>query len=506
MDRRAIIRRQQMKTLVIPTRVPSSRARLGCARPPWQSVLAAALLGVLSAGFGWPASQAAPRLKVSENRRFLVYEDGRPFFYLADTAWELFHRLNREEADRYLGDRASKRFTVIQAVALAELDGLNDPNPYGHRPLVALDPTRPDVTPGPDNDYWDHVDYIIDRAESLGLTVGLLPTWGDKWNKKWGVGPEIFTPANAEIYGAWLGQRYRDRAIIWILGGDRPVETDGHRAIMGAMAKGLRQGDGGRHLMTFHPTGGQASSKWFHGEGWLDFNMWQNGHGAEVPVWERIGEDYARQPVKPVMDGEPIYEDHPIGFNPKEKGYSTAIEPRRFLYWDLFAGAHGHTYGNHAVWQMYAPRRKPVNGPLLPWYEAIQAPGAGQMQHARALLESRPFLSRIPDPSLIVAASVNFAVPGAGLKRLQATRCAQGTYGMVYVPAGRAFTVDLEKLSGTELRAWWFNPRDGRAEKSGEFPRRGTRVFTPPQPGDDLDWVLVLDDVSQDFPPPGALR
>src|SRR5438093_1563944 len=76
------------------------------------------------------AAERLPRLKVSENKRFLVREDGSPFFYLGDTAWELFHRLRREEAERYLKDRAAKGFTVIQAVVLAELDGLHDPNPY----------------------------------------------------------------------------------------------------------------------------------------------------------------------------------------------------------------------------------------------------------------------------------------------------------------------------------------------------------------------------------------
>ena len=84
-------------------------------------------------------------LRIAENRRFIVHQDGTPFFYLGDTAWEFFHRLNREEAEQYLKDRASKGFTVIQAVALAELDGLNDPNPYGHRPLIDNDPARPDV-------------------------------------------------------------------------------------------------------------------------------------------------------------------------------------------------------------------------------------------------------------------------------------------------------------------------------------------------------------------------
>jgi hypothetical protein len=123
-----------------------------------------------------PADAAPPRLKVSENRRFLVYEDGRPFFYLGDTAWELFHRLNREEAERYLQDRTRKGFTVIQAVALAELDGLGDPNPYGHLPLLDNDPSRPDVKEGPANDYWDHVDFVVQRANALGLYVGFLPT------------------------------------------------------------------------------------------------------------------------------------------------------------------------------------------------------------------------------------------------------------------------------------------------------------------------------------------
>src|SRR6476661_8637517 len=76
-----------------------------------------------------------PALKVSDNHRYLVDADGKPFFYLADTAWELFHRQTREDAAAYLKDRAAKRFNVIQAVVLAEFDGLTAPNAYGHLPL-----------------------------------------------------------------------------------------------------------------------------------------------------------------------------------------------------------------------------------------------------------------------------------------------------------------------------------------------------------------------------------
>ncbi len=122
--------------------------------------------------------------------------DGEPFFYLGDTAWGLFHRLDREDAALLLQDRAAKRFTVIQAVVLTETcEGLTVPNAYGHLPLLDNDPTRPNEA------YFEHVDAIVAQAEALGLTIGMLPTWGGKWNKKWGVGPEIFTPANALTYG-----------------------------------------------------------------------------------------------------------------------------------------------------------------------------------------------------------------------------------------------------------------------------------------------------------------
>jgi hypothetical protein len=455
-----------------------------------------------------PATGAPlPRLKVSENRRFLVYEDGRPFFYLGDTAWELFHRLNREEAMRYLEDRARKGFTVIQAVALAELDGLTDPNPYGHLPLRSNDPAQPDDRDGPGNDYWDHVDLVVDKANSLGLYVGFLPTWGDKWNKKWGRGPEIFTVQNAAAYGEWLGRRYRDAGVIWILGGDRPVETEAHREIIRAMARGLRKGDDGVHLITLHPTGGEGSSTYFHGEEWLDFNMRQNGHVTEFTGrYDKTRADYDRTPVKPVLDGEPIYEDHPVSFKAPELGHSIAADVRRPFYWDLFSGACGHTYGHHSVWQMWAPPRNPINNPLMPWFEAIDQPGAGQMQHGRRLLASRPFLTRVPDDTVVVTDRVPTSVPGAGRYRYVATRDAEGRYAMVYAPVGRPFKVRMSAIAGVRVEAWWFSPRDGKAALIGEFTNEGERTFAPPDSGEALDWVLVLDDAARGYGPPGEAK
>jgi len=431
------------------------------------------------------------RLRVSDNQRFLVHEDdGSPFFYLGDTAWELFHRLDRDEADRYLLDRAQKGFTVIQAVVLAELDGLNDPNPYGHVPLHDNDPARPNEA------YFAHVDDIVNRAASLGLTVGMLPTWGDKWHRQPGDGAGIFTPDNAHAYGEFLGRRYADKPLLWILGGDRSVEDDRHRAILRSMADGLRAGDGGTHLRTFHPRGGQTSAQNFHEDDWLDFNMWQSGHGRNRDNYNCITSDYERTPTKPCMDAEPGYEDHPAGFN-LDNGYLDDYDCRKSLYGALFAGAHGHTYGCHPIWQFWQPDRKPLSFCRRPWYHALHLPGSAQMQHAKNLLLSRPFLSRVPDQSLLVSEA------GEGTHHVRATRDADGSYALVYLPSGKPATLDLDKLAGDTLAVHWFDPRTGVAHRAETVSGKGPREFTPPSGGP--DWVLVLDAAAdRKFPVPGA--
>lgn len=431
-------------------------------------------------------------LSVSPNHRFLQYADGRPFFYLADTAWELFHRLDREEATHYLETRARQGFTVIQAVALAELDGLRAPNAYGRLPLLDENPATPDEAPG---GYWEHVDFIVRAANRLGLFIGMLPTWGDKWNQAWGKGPEVFTPDNARAYGRWLGARYRDADLLWILGGDRPVETDAHRAIVESLAAGLREGDGGAHLRTFHPAGGRGSSEWFHDAPWLDFHMRQNGHVAGYPRYAKTREDYDRTPPKPVLDGEPLYEGHPIDFHPDDNGHSVAADVRRPLYWDLFGGACGHTYGHHSVWQMFDPAKsEPRNRPLCSWREALDAPGARQMAHARRLLESLPYFTRVPDDSVLVPDPHPSVVPGAGDRRFAATRDADGAYLLVYAPVGVPFQVRLDTLRAPVCRARWMDPRTGEFLDIGRIPaREGPRTFLSPTPGELLDWVLVLE-------------
>ena len=292
---------------------------------------------------------------------------------------------------------------------------------------------------------------------------------------------------------------------MWILGGDRSIENEEQKAVISSMARGLRKGDGGVHLITFHPPGGHGSSAWFHDAEWLDFNMRQNGHVAEYEGrYDQTRVDYDRKPVKPVLDGEPIYEGHPIAFDATKFGHSVAADIRRPLYWDLFGGAFGHTYGHHSVWQMWKPGREPINNPLVPWNEALEAPGANQLVHSRNLIESRPMLSRIPDDSIIVIDRVATSIPGAGRSRFVGTRDGAGSFAMVYVPLGKPFKVHMDRITGKSVKAWWFNPRTGESAEIGDFENSGEREFVPPGLGELLDWVLVLDDASKNYPPPGS--
>lgn len=428
------------------------------------------------------------KLKVSDNHRYLITHDGEPFFYLGDTAWELFHRLDLEEAEIYLRDRAAKGFTVIQAVVIAEHGGLTVPNAYGHLPLSDMDPARPNEP------YFTHVDAIVKRAEELGLYTGMLPTWGDKWNSKWGTGPVIFTPSIAYAYGEWLGRRYAENDIIWILGGDRPVENDIHRDIIRAMAMGLREGDGGNHLMSFHPSGGHSSSEYWHEESWLDFNMLQSGHERNKDNYTMMTADYRLSPVKPCMDAEPAYEDHPSGFD-LNNGYLDDYDVRKGLYWSLFSGAFGHTYGCHDIWQMLQEGRKPVTFARTPWHQAKDFPGAQQVQYARLLVESRPYLQRIPDQALIASD------PGAGTHHVRATRHEDASYAMIYLASCKPVTIDLDIMSRKRVTVTWYDPRTGEFRSGGEVQGYGKQEFIPPLVWP--DWVLVLDDAECHYPPPG---
>lgn len=435
---------------------------------------------------------AQPRdLLVSSNGRYLVKDNGQPFFWLGDTAWELTHKLDRSQIDTYLADRQARGYNVIQTVGLAERDGLTAENPYGHLPLANEDPTRPN------DSYFQHVDYAIDQAAARGMYVAFLPTWGDKVDQLWGTDNPIFDPdyqsqgetaakQKAYTYGKWIGERYASKSnVIFVLGGDRVPYVE--QAVWESMAEGVEAGSDGQ-LMTFHPIKGWSSSSTYHNASWLDFNMHQSGQSETEESYDAIAADWNRTPVKPTIDAEPRYEG--LG--------NTPIWVRRKAYWATFAGALGHTYGHYSLWKMQRSEDpNPKNEPT--WDEALSAEGGDDMRHLKSLMESRPLLDRIPDQSLITSAEGTFS------DRVQATRDAAGTYAMIYSSDGQSFDVDLTLLTeGDEgLVGWWYEPRDGSHRSiAGLLANSGTASFTPPTSGE--DWVLVLDAANTNYPQPGG--
>ena len=429
------------------------------------------------------------RLAIHPNQRQLCTRDGQAFFWLADTAWQLIHCLSREDTQHYLERRVHQGFNVVQAVVLAEYDGLDGPNAYGRRPLLydaehGYSQVEPDLTG--DDHYWTHVDYVIDEAARQGLYIALLPTWGDKITKQWGQGPEIFTPENAARYGRWIGARYADRDnLIWVMGGDRTPQNRRHLTVIDEMARGIRAA-GATQLMTLHPSGESSSSTSVGEEDWLDFNMIQSSHNRpNFPNYEMIAQDWALEPAKPVIEGEPCYEDHPIGFR-AENGYFDDWDVRQAAYWAVLAGSPGVTYGHHCVWRMV---KEPTDYFILNWRRAVERPGAVHMGLMRRLFESstRPFSELRPDQTILAAndSGANYQAAARGER-----------YAYVYAPTGLRVQLQPGVLPGETLTYSWFDPRTGHRETAGQMDNRAdaeVQALWPPSSGRGNDWILVVE-------------
>ncbi len=423
------------------------------------------------------------RLKVSENGRYFTDQDGKPFFYLADTCWLLFQRPTPEEVDEYLRDRAAKGFTVIQAYVIR---GLGEKHPDGNtsqraEPFLGRDPEKPNEA------FFSHVDRVIARAADLGLVMALVTA------KSWHVpdGPEcVFDERNARTFGAFLGRRYRDRAVLWLPGGDSaPGKAD---AVWVAMARGLKEGSEGRHLVSYHGDWMSSSSEWYHTADWLDFNTIQSGHTWESDNYAFVSVDHALSPHKPTVDIEPSYENHPVGGRPPIDAHKVRTQ----AYTAILAGAAGHGYGALDLFCFF----KDADGPFprggsgwkepvfQHWRTACTYEGAAQMGLMRRLFEQRPWHKLVPGPSLIAS------YKGEASRRRTAARAADGSFLLAYLPEGGPVTIrGLDGLAGPALHARWFDPRTGHWTEIGTFAKTYAQSFTAPSAGDKQDWVLVVD-------------
>lgn len=457
-------------------------------------------------------------LRVSDDGRYLVHEDGTPFTWIGDTGWALFYKLGPDEVSEYLDARQDQGFNVIQAVAYWYPHGEDGPGPtnaanvLGHRPFEGGPDSphtgRPRTVDGgtaeQPNDYWDHADFVLREINKRGMYLALLPCWGRAYINPQMDGPArvLFSPEQARSYGRFLGQRYGDEPhLVWVLGGDANATAgvdEDQFDVYRAMAEGIGEGATGervrwnepnrnwdRLLMTYHPDGAPAynSSNWFHHDAWLDFNGIETWKSIDK-VYDSVARDYQLDdPVKPTMLLEGAYEQ---GKYPQPGARITAAKARQQAYHTFFAGGAGHTYGGYPIWDF---TRDPSNDAYSnTWRQALRFPGAPQIGGVlRQLMEEIEWWRLSPYPAAIISNA------GSGRGRIVALRSNDQKRLVVYFPEARPAEIEMGRQNDVVATATWFDPRDGKRVDAGTTASKSKVEFRPPETWEDAVLVITFE-------------
>jgi len=388
---------------------------------------------------------------VSANRRYIVDSSGAPVFWLGTTQWQLFREYSLDEAGTILEKSAASGFKFVQVMLMGVGDG-TAPNVYGAKPWVNDNPLTPN------EEYFKNVDAVLDIAGENNIAISMT-LYHQRYR-------EHLTLEKARAWALWLAQRYKDVPhIVWSM---TPEATQEFVPIVRELAAGLREGDGGRHLITFKPDPSPYSSSFIHGDDWLDFDSMQTWKWPEL-IYPMVTHDYNLKPTKPVLMAEGAYEAG------TEYGFDvTPLWVRRQAYYSFLAGAH-HTYGHNDSWRV-----------LPTWREALDAPGAAQLGILKRIFMARSeWWLLVPDQSLLAAGGRT-----DGQVICLAARHQDGRWAMVYQADPGTVSVDMAKLCGANVSAFWINPATGDVLGAGAHHNAGQQSFSTPDGWEDA--LLVL--------------
>ncbi|MDR3691016.1 MAG: glycoside hydrolase family 140 protein [Fimbriimonas sp.] len=407
-------------------------------------------------------------IKIGPESRHVVDRTGKPFLIQGEAAWSLFTGLTHQAAAYYIENRRDKGFNTL-IVNLIEHQFKGPVNRYAEAPFL----TAGDFTT-PNEDYFRRVDRVIEMAENEGIQILLAPIYlgYPGTNDGWYAEAIRNGPAKCREWGRYVGKRYalRDN-IVWLMGGDR--NPNQALELVNEVAYGIRDFDE-RHLMTGHTLEEHSPIVEYSDGGWIDLNCTYT-YGS---VQKKLMDDYARRPPIPFFLIESVYEGE---WNASE------VQIRRQAYWSILCGGTGQIMGNRPIW-LFDPG----------WREAMESKGSNDMMRLGALFHSRPWHELVPDVrhDVVLDGLGEFR----GFDYLAAARTRDGSCLIAYMPTARQFTVDLSKLKGPDITAWWYEPGTGNATSGGQFEAKGTVPFVPPNPG---DWVIVLDGGSGPSTEPG---
>lgn len=422
----------------------------------------AVIVGVFYA-YNSRAATAWP-LKVSENNRYLVDQNGKAFLYTADTSWTLVNKLTLDSAKKVIDIRKEQGFNAIQ-ISLSGF-GRTIAGPQG-TPFQNGDLTKPNEA------YFKVVDDVIKYAETKDMVIVMTPFWlGDNGGKFGGT-----LPSNAELqsYASFLGNRYKNSGnIIWFVGGDDAASSNND--VLRLLGSSLAAADP-NHLMTVHNDGKTYQYK---NESWYDFYGFQWNANSPPYTYEDITEGYGQNPVKPVINMEPAYDPSTCCGTDQN---TTPLKNRRNGWWAILSGAMGIVYGGpRDAWNASEPLK----------LDALNREPAKHTANINKILSQYPWEKLEPDND-------HLSVTGGRGKRgdtdyATAGRASDGSLIVAYTPSSRTLTVNMAQLSGP-AKAYWVDPTNANTTEAGtNLPNNGSKDFATPgnNAGGDSDFVLII--------------
>ncbi len=422
-------------------------------------------------------------LRVADNQRYLTYDDGTPFFYLADTAWEITWKSTYDEVRVYVADRKEKGFTAVQLVPMSHLHFWPSGVHNRHGEPFFLDNDFSRLNPR----YFAYMDTLIQAINAHGMVAVIVPVWARMTEVHEALNNHrfAFNTDEALLLARYLGARYAGANVLWLLGGDARYENPEQQDFWRAMAETLQKADGHRHLVTIHPAGCRASFDYFDADAsWIDFHMYHSGHEIDgICTFNLARRGYRLSEPKPVVNGEPTYEDlydHLwLHLSDTTQAYRMqAIDIRRSSYESVLTGSFvGIAYGANGIWQWSTEGLPNLFWPRVHAIEALSFPGTTSIGILKEIMERYRWYELEPHPEWVVNNEDLAFLPMA----------ANETRLMAYFPQHlSSATFDLrERASHVVYR--WIDPSTGDSTDA-VVAEGGLLTLHKP---DDMDWLLV---------------